>query len=73
LFVSDDLKARQTATSFNIPVTGTLGILVACIKSGIISKGIGNDLLRQMIEAGYRSPIDNLDNLLGELPLGDGG
>lgn len=64
LFASDDLKARQTAVSFNVPITGTIGILAACVQLGLITKDKGNNLLRRMIAAGYYSPFDNLDVLL---------
>jgi predicted nucleic acid-binding protein len=64
LLASDDLRARQIAVSFKIPITGTIGILAACVRLGFITKDIGNDLLKRMIEAGYHSPFDNLDVLL---------
>lgn len=64
LLASDDLKARQIAVSFSVPITGTIGILAACVKSGIITSDMGNDLLRHMIAAGYHSPFDNLDLIL---------
>lgn len=64
LLATDDLKARQIAISFNVPITGTIGILAACVKLGLITSDMGNDLLRQMIAAGYHSPFDNLDALL---------
>ncbi len=64
LLVSDDLKARRVAASFNVPTTGTIGILVACVQLGLLTKDAGNDLLRQMITSGYHSPFENLDVLL---------
>ena len=64
LFASDDLRARQIAISFNVPITGSIGILAACVQLGFISKNMGNDLLEGMTAAGYYSPFDNLDVLL---------
>jgi predicted nucleic acid-binding protein len=64
LFVSDDADARAEARDRGIPVTGTLGILGRAVNEEIISLEEGNRLLGRMIEAGYRSPVDRLDNLL---------
>lgn len=64
LFVSDDADARVEARHRGIPVTGTLGILARVVDQEMISIGEGNRLLGRMIEAGYRSPVDRLDDLL---------
>ena len=63
LFVTDDRKARQAALEMGIKVTGTLGILVVAIERKIIPIGEAEHLLAQMIDYGYRSPVDNLSSL----------
>lgn len=64
LFVSDDADARDEARRHDIPVTGTLGILVAAVQRGVLSQTEGNALLKAMIDSGYRSPVDRIDSLL---------
>jgi len=61
LFASDDFAARRSAAQHNVALTGTLGILVACVQRGLSSQAEANSLLTQMIAAGYRSPIARLD------------
>jgi predicted nucleic acid-binding protein len=61
---TDDLAARRTARQFGIPITGTLGILVACVRRGLLSKLEANQLLTWMVAEGYHSPVDSLDDLL---------
>lgn len=62
-FVSDDSHARAVARSRGIALSGTLGILVACPAFGILTFAQANTLLKKMIIAGYRSPVDNLGKL----------
>lgn len=64
LFACDDAKARQEANRHGIAVTGTLGILVLCVRQGFITLVEGNTMLTEMIEQGYRSPVVTLDELL---------
>lgn len=64
LFASDDADARAAARRHDIPVTGTLGILVVAVQQGHLSRMRANTLLDAMIDAGYRSPIDRIDPLL---------
>jgi predicted nucleic acid-binding protein len=66
LFVTDDRKARQVALEMGVIVSGTLGILVVAVERKIIPIGEANQLLAQMIEYGYRSPVDNLRSLCGK-------
>jgi len=63
-FLTDDALARKTARKLNVTTSGTLGILSQAIKANLISLDEANALLRQMIEAGYRSPHGNLAELL---------
>ncbi|MFB6232416.1 MAG: DUF3368 domain-containing protein, partial [Salinibacter sp.] len=61
---SDDADARAAARQYDIPVTGTLGILVASVQQGYLSRTQANTLLTEMIDAGYRSPLNRVDSLL---------
>jgi predicted nucleic acid-binding protein len=61
---SDDLPARQWAREHDIEVTGTVGILLACVRRGYLNSDQANALLTAMIAAGYRSPVESLDALL---------
>lgn len=66
LLVSDDLDARHAAQELGIPKTGTVGILILCVRRGYLSRKEANALLTEMIGLGYRSPVDSLDPLLAE-------
>jgi len=62
--LTDDLDTRRLAQRREIPVSGTIGVLVAAVKKGIISLEEGNRLLKKMIEYGFYSPLTALDSLL---------
>lgn len=66
LLASDDADARDEARRHDIPVTGTLGILVASVQREVLLRTEGNALLRAMIDSGYRSPVDRIDALLDQ-------
>lgn len=62
---TDDLDARDMAPEFNIPTSGSLGILAKSVKSGEVSLDIADEWLELWIEGnGYRSPIDSIDEIL---------
>ncbi|PKO22404.1 MAG: hypothetical protein CVU38_09625 [Chloroflexi bacterium HGW-Chloroflexi-1] len=64
-FLSDDRAARQKALAWDIPLSGTLGVLLLAIQDGRLTIGAGNTLLREMIVSGnYRSPTHDLALLL---------
>ena len=63
-FASDDRKARNVARSFDLPVIGTVGILLRCIEAGLLTIAAAQELLDKMIAAGYRSPIQDLIEIL---------
>ena len=67
LFVSDDLDARRTAQRYDIPTTGTVGILTRCVQRGYLARDQANCLLAEMIALGYRSPVTDLSALLDGL------
>jgi predicted nucleic acid-binding protein len=62
--VTDDLDARRAAHSLGVAVTGSIGVLVAGIKAGLITLKEGNLLLNNMVAAGFRSPVRSLDDFL---------
>jgi predicted nucleic acid-binding protein len=64
LFASDDLDARKTASALNVPVTGTVGLLVVGVHRNLLDRKLANHLLAEMITHGYRSPVAQLDELL---------
>ena len=62
--LTDDLDARRFAQRGNVPVSGSIGVLVKCITSGHLSLEQGNELLSCMIQKGFFSPVENLDRFL---------
>ena len=64
LLVTDDLDARNAAREQHVPVTGTVGVLIACVRQGHLSRQQANALLSDMIAAGFRSPVTDLSQLL---------
>ena len=47
-----------------VPISGTLGLLVVAMDKGILTLDEGDRCLKQMIEAGYRTPLATLSSLL---------
>lgn len=66
MLASDDLHARRAATRLGVPITGTIGILAACVRTELLALAEANRLLEAMIAAGYRSPVISLDELVAE-------
>jgi predicted nucleic acid-binding protein len=62
LFATDDFDARRQAKMFNIPITGTIGILILNITQHRITLAEGNQWLSHLITTGYRSPVVNLND-----------
>jgi predicted nucleic acid-binding protein len=63
LLATDDLDARRIAQQQNVPLTGTIGILILCVRRGCLSREEADGLLAEMIALGYYSPFDSLDQL----------
>jgi len=63
LVLTDDLTARRALRQAGLEVAGTLAILKLAVEKGLISLAEGNELLRRMIEGGYHSPYDNLEEI----------
>jgi predicted nucleic acid-binding protein len=62
--VTDDLAVRQLAQARDVPLTGTLGILIALVRDDALSLNEANAVLTTMIRRRYRSPVDRLDELV---------
>ena len=61
VFASDDLQARKIAQALNLPVVGSIGILIKCgPPNNLLTCAQAQDLLKQMINAGYYAPVTNL-------------
>ena len=63
LVLTDDKSARRRLRGEKLPSTGTLGILKLAVERELLSTEEGNDLLRRMTVAGYRSPYDDLQDI----------
>ncbi len=57
IFYTDDLDARKVSKKMNIKISGSIGILSTALKIGIIDIEEADNVLKQMISFGYRSPI----------------
>jgi predicted nucleic acid-binding protein len=62
--VTDDLAARRLAQERDVPLTGTVGILLAQVRDGLLSLIEANTMLAKMIERRFRSPVGRLDELV---------
>ncbi|MCK4389401.1 MAG: hypothetical protein KAV83_04085 [Desulfobacterales bacterium] len=63
-FLSDDKRARSIATQKKIKVGGSLTILLRAVEGRILDMDEGNRILTDFIKNGYRSPIQNLREVL---------
>jgi len=63
-FVTDDMAARRLAEERAVSFTGTLGILIALVRSDALSLAEANAMLAAMIHRRYRSPVDRMDELI---------
>jgi predicted nucleic acid-binding protein len=61
---TDDRAARRAARAADIPLTGSVGILIAAVRAGALTPPEANRLLQQMQRHGYRFPLKNLEGLL---------
>lgn len=62
--VTDDLAARRLAEKREVPLSGTLGILIALVRHNAFSLKEANAMLAAMIQRGYRSPVDRLNEFI---------
>lgn len=64
IVVSDDRLARRCCSERKIPVTGTIGILLACCRDGTIEELEADTILAEMIRQGFYSPVQQIGGLL---------
>ncbi len=62
--LTDDIDARKLAQRRGVPVSGTIGVLIEAVREGLLSIEEGNLMLSDMIEKGYFSPFETLDELI---------
>lgn len=62
--VTDDLAARRLAEKREVPLSGTLGILIALVRHNAFPLKEANTMLATMIQRHYRSPVDLLDEFI---------
>jgi len=64
-FLTDDRLARRQARAWNLPLSGTMGLLLLAVQDKLVTLDEGNDLLRQMmVVARYRAPHTDLRLIL---------
>jgi predicted nucleic acid-binding protein len=61
MLATDDQLARHAALYHGIELMGTIGILKTCVQSMLLSKTDAQLKLKEMIAAGYYSPVFKLD------------
>lgn len=61
---TDDRDAREIAADMQIPISGTLGLLVRLVDQGFLSLQEADGLLSRMIAVGYRSPVTRISDLM---------
>ncbi len=64
MVLTDDLDARRWAHRTEIPVSGTIGLLVQLVQGKAITLEEANGLLTVMREHGYYAPVTSLDELI---------
>lgn len=60
VFASDDFQARKTAQALDVPVIGSVGILIRSGQKDLLTLSQAQDLLDRMIQAGYYAPVTDL-------------
>jgi predicted nucleic acid-binding protein len=63
-FACDDLAARREAQARGIELTGTIGILVKAVKSGILALERADEILALMIKRGFYAPVKSMKSLV---------
>lgn len=58
--LTDDRMARREARRLGVPLAGTIGALISLVDDGYLTEHVANQILQQMIAAGYRSPLKSL-------------
>ena len=62
---TDDLAARSVSTEHDIPVTGSVGLLVLGIRREVYDTSTANRWLHQwQTKRGYHAPVENIEDVL---------
>ena len=64
LFLTDDMAARKQTKRLGVRLSGSLGCLVLAIERKICTLGEGTYWLNEMIEQDYKSPVNDLSELM---------
>lgn len=64
IVVTDDRAARRLCSQLGVAVTGTIGIIKASLLDGQITTSQANNILQEMINFGFYSPVRNIDDLI---------
>ena len=64
IVATDDRAARGHCAARGITVTGTIGILVAVCRDGLLSPPAADTVLTDMVAAGFYSPVPHISELL---------
>jgi predicted nucleic acid-binding protein len=64
IVVTDDRSARQQCNHSHIPFTGTIGILKACVRDGVIELNQADIYLDKMIKQGFYSPVRSISEII---------
>lgn len=62
--VTDDRAARAACKDFDIPVTGTIGIMLALVRAEKLSVNDADTVLLEMIRQGFYSPVNSISCLM---------
>lgn len=62
--VTDDRAARQAARDLGLPLTGTIGILIAGVKDSTLTATFADSILGSMVAAGFYSPVKRISDVL---------
>jgi predicted nucleic acid-binding protein len=64
IFATDDNKARKVGLHLGVEISGTLGFLLFAVTKQKVTLHEANNLLKIMLAAGYRSPVDDLGKMI---------
>ena len=62
--VTDDRAARKVCRELSLPLTGTIVILLACVRDDTLPLDEADALLGLMVEAGFYSPVSRISDIL---------
>lgn len=60
VFACDDRLARSEAVRLDIPLTGTVGILIKGVRSGVITLRKADIVVKSMIANGFYAPVKRI-------------